>query len=171
MSQNVSIDALKKDWKKASIELLENFYRFSGRDTIPQWIDLSVEQKDIEDEVKEKKQFELRAFFIEEITRCYSLNNRAFPSDTYTEINRDIMSALNFCLKNKLIPFLHEKSNEIIITIDVMKKINISNISAFKDIASIIGFEHTTSRIGEGNKPMKVLKGSRENFCKFLDPL
>jgi hypothetical protein len=77
-------------------------------------------------------------------------------------------------LKNKLLPFLHEKNNEIIITIDIMKKINIPNITAFKDIASIIiGFEYTSARIGsdgENNKPMKVLKGSRENLCKFLDP-
>ena len=132
------------------------------------------EQKDVEGEVDEKKHFELRALFIKEITHCYSLNNRAFPYDTDPETNTDLMSALNFCLKNKLIPFLHEKSNndnEIIITIDMMNKIHIPNIASFKDIASIIGFEYTTSRMGTGNKPMKVLKGSRENFCKFLDPL
>jgi hypothetical protein len=172
VSQNISIDILKKDWKVTSGELLKKFYRFAGREeeTIPNWIDLFEEQKDIEDEVNEKKYFELRAFFIEEITRCYSLNNRSFLSDTEPEINIDIISALNFCLKNKLLPFLHEKNNEIIITIDIMKKINIPNIVAFKDISSIIDFEYTSARIGEDNKTMKVLKGNRVNLCKYLDP-
>jgi len=79
-------------------------------------------------------------------------------------------------LKNKLLPFLYEKNNEIIVTIDIMNKINIAGITAFKDIALIIGFDYTSARIvgsdGENNnnKPMKVLKGSRENLCKFLDP-
>lgn len=42
-----------------------------------------------------------------------------------------------------------------------MNKINIPGITTFKDIAPIIGFEYTSSRIGDGessNKPMKVLK-------------
>ena len=88
------------------------------------------------------------------------------------ETNKDIMSALNFCLRNKLIPFLHQKndsSKEMIITIDIVNKIHIPNIAALKDIASIIGFEYTTSRIGEGNRSMKVLKGNRMDFYKFLD--
>jgi hypothetical protein len=174
VSQNISKDILKKDWKVISVELLKNFYGFAGRteETISKWIYLFEEQKNIEEEVNEKKHFELRAFLIEEITRCYNFNNRSFLSDTDQELNVDIISALNFCLKNKLLPFLHEKNNEIIITIDIMKKINISNIVAFKDIASIIhDFEYTSARVGgdEENRPMKVLKGSRENLCKFLD--
>ena len=174
ISQNISMDILKQDWRVASTELLKKFYRFAGREeqSIPKWIDLFEEQKNIEEEVNEKKHFELRAFLIEEITRCYSFNNRSFLSHTDPDLNIDIISALNFCLKNKLLPFLHEKNNEIMITIDIMKKINISGITAFKDIASIIGFEHISARIGDNkeNKPMKVLKGSRENLCKFLDP-
>ena len=171
ISQNVSIDILKEDWKVAAVELLKEFYKFTGREEeIPKWIDLFEEQKNIEDEVNEKKHFALRAFLIEEITRSYSLNSRAFPSETDTDINRDIFSALNFCLRNKLLPFLHEKNNEIIITIDIMNKINIAGITTFKDIASTIGFEYTSARIGYENKPMKVLKGTRENLCKFLDP-
>ena len=52
-----------------------------------------------------------------------------------------------------------------------MNKINIPGITAFKDIAPIIGIEYTSARIvGENNKPMKVLKGSRESLSKFLDP-
>jgi hypothetical protein len=176
IDKNVSIDELKQDWKVVSSKLLREFYRFAGRiegegeKAIPKWIDYFEEQKDIEEEASEKKHFEFRAFLIEEITRCYSLNNRSFLSDTDPALNIDIMSALNFCLKNKLLPFLHEKNDdEIIITIDIMKKISIPNITAFKDIASIIGFGCVTARIGDKNKPMKVLKGSRENLCKFLD--
>jgi len=99
-------------------------------------------------------------------------NSRVFPSETDTDINRDIISSLNFCLKNKLPPFLHEKNNKIIITTDLIRKINIPGITSFKDNASVIGFEYTSARIGggENNKPMKVLKGSRENLCKFLVP-
>jgi hypothetical protein len=170
ISQNISIDILKKDWIVITIEILKEFYIYGGREDTPKWIEYFEEQKNIEDEVNEKKHFSLRAFLIEEITRSYSLNSRSFLSDTDTDINRDIYSALNFCLKNKLLPFLHEKNNEIIITIDIMNKINIAGITSFKDIASIIGFEYTSARIGENNnKPMKVLKGSRKNLCKFLD--
>ena len=150
ISQNISINILKEDWKVTSIELLKNFYRFAGRteeEAIPKWIDLFEEQKNIEEEVNEKKHFALRAFLIEEAIQSYSQNSRAFTSETDTNINRDIMSALNFCLKNKLLPFLHEKNNEIIITIDIMNKINIPGITAFKDIASVIGFEYTSARI------------------------
>ena len=134
---------------------------------------ISLKNKKIEDEVNEKKYFELRAFLIEQITKNYSQNDRSFSSGIDTDINRDIMSALNFCLKNKLLPFLHEKNNDILITIDIMNKTNIAGITAFKDLASIIGFEYTSARInggnGENKKPMKVLKGTRENFCKFLE--
>jgi len=169
VSQNISIDILKKDWKITSVELLKSFYKLAGRDTTPEWINLFEEQQDIEDESREKKYLGLRAFIIEEITRYYSLNNRAFSSDADVDINKDLFTALNFCLKNKLIPYLHQKNDDIIITIDIMQKINIPNIAAFKDISSIIGFEYTVSRIGEGSKTMKVLKGSREDFCKFLE--
>ena len=174
ISQNISIEILKEDWKASSVEMLKEFYKFAGREEQdePKWIEYFEEQKNIEEEVNEKKHFALRAFLIEEAIQSYSQNSRAFTSETDTNINRDIMSALNFCLKNKLLPFLHEKNNEIIITIDIMNKINIPGITAFKDIASVIGFEYTSARIGgdENNKPMKVLKGSRENLCKFLIP-
>ena len=81
---------------------------------MPKWIEYFEEQKNVEEEVNEKKHFSLRAFLVEEITRSYSLNGRFFLFDTDTSINRDIFSALNFCLKNKLLPFLHEKNNDIV---------------------------------------------------------
>ncbi len=77
--------------------------------------------------------------------------------------------ALNFCLKNKLIPYLHEKNSEIVITIDIIRKINIPNVTTLKDIAPIMGFEYATTRIDGKDKPMKVIKGSREKFCRFLE--
>jgi hypothetical protein len=69
----------------------------------------------------------------------------------------------------QLIPYLHEKNGEIVITIDVMRKINIPNVTTLKDIASIIGFECIKTRINGKGKPMKVIKGSREKFCRFLE--
>ncbi len=81
ISQNISLYMLKSDWKVTALDLLKRFYEFAGFDrktSMPSWLDFFEEQKDIEDEVGEKKFMGLRAFLVEEITRCYSLNNRYF---------------------------------------------------------------------------------------------
>ncbi len=88
---------LKSDWKVTALDLLKRFYEFAGFDrktSMPSWLDFFEEQKDIEGEVGEKKFMGLRAFLVEEITRCYSLNNGVFSSDTDPDINKDLFYTL-----------------------------------------------------------------------------
>lgn len=170
IAQNITIDMLTGDWKVSAEGLLRKFYALAEVEELSTWIGLFEEQKGIEDEAVDKKSMELRAFFIHEISGRFSQHSRSFSSNVDPLITQDLVNALDFCLKNKLLSFLHYKKDEheILITIDIMKGLQIANVASFKDLAPILGFEYTSARLPNKLKPMKVLKGTRKRLVEFL---
>jgi hypothetical protein len=109
-----------------------------------------------------------------DIADTYTRHKSSFSpyDDPSNHINSNLTMALDFCLKNNLITYLHIKRNdEIAISIDVMARIDIPGVTSFKDLASILaGFEYKSARIN-GQKTQKVVAGSRPHLVKFLDPV
>ena len=85
---------------------------------------------------------------------------------------------LNFCLKNKLLPYLHQHTRrygieEIIITHDILAELkrsvdHIEGITTLEDLGKeVSGFEYCQRKLGGINR--KVLAGPRTEFVKFLE--
>jgi hypothetical protein len=89
----------------------------------------------------------------------------------------DFMTRLNFCLDNKLVPFLHEHinkqgMNEIIITADIFSEIKrsgreIMSLTHLEDLAKEIGFEECQRKVNDQQR--RVIAGTRQQFTDFLE--
>jgi hypothetical protein len=82
------------------------------------------------------------------------------------------MSQLDYCVKNKIIPFISDRGkNILIITVDLMKELklnqSIENLTSLKDVGMLLGFKYASKYVN--GKKMRVLEGTRESLIKFID--
>ena len=117
---------------------------------------------------------------MDKITDAYSRHIRTLDTCDAPNIAVDFYTRLNFCLKNKLLPFLHSYTRkdgieEIVITHDILKELrkqldNIEGITTLADLGKEIpGFIYCQKKLGRDNRNTKVLAGSRQDFVDFLD--
>jgi hypothetical protein len=162
-----------RQWEDIAKTILTEFYRAAGKKP-PFWLNCLVQQKVIE-ESSEDTHFELRAFFMDIITNTYSRHIRTLTTNQDTVLDLSSASRLDFCLDNKLIPFLHQHVNrknelEIAITADIfteLKKRKIENITHLRDLATELGFEYCQRKLG--GIQTRVVCGKRQKFIEFLE--
>jgi hypothetical protein len=158
-------------------EIITEFYKSVGK-AKPQWLDMTFEQRSIVEENTEQAYFEIRGFLMDQITEAYSRHIRTLYKEQDPGIVIDFSTRLNFCLANKLIPYLHQHSRrdsleEIIITHDILAELkraidHIEGITTMEDLGKEIpGFEYTSRKLG--GKARRVLAGKREDFVSFLE--
>ena len=168
--------SLTKIWLK---RLLTEFYKSVGKDK-PEWLDRVFEQRSIVEENTEWAYFEVRGFLMDHITEAYSRHIRTLYKEQDPGIVIDFSTRLDFCIKNKLLPFLHshtrkDNTEEIVITHDILKELtkkldHIEGITTLEDLGKEIpGFEYCQRKLGPDNKNTKVLAGKHEDFVKFLE--
>ncbi len=165
------LNQIPRKWEQFSADILESFYSFAEIPA-PDWINNFEDQSLISAESDDRKESYLRSMMTKDITDTYSRHKSSFSptNDADSCLKSSFITALDFCLKYKLIPYLHtKKDDEIAITIDIMKKMDIPNVTSFKDLAPILGFEHKPARINP-DKTQRVLAGNRQNLIKFLSP-
>ena len=135
-----------KSYDDIAKEILTEFYKAAGKER-PAWLDRIYEQMSIVEENTEQAFFEIRSFLMKQITEAYSrhigriYNNEKDPDP---KIAIDFKTRLNFCLSNKLIPYLHEHTRresveEIIITHDILAELkrvldHIEGITTMEDL-------------------------------------
>lgn len=97
---------LSKDWNNIAIEILEKFYQLVEM-SFPKWIYLLEEQRDAIEDSSDNTMFDLRAFLITKINDGFSRHIRSDP----LAISQDykILDKLDYCVDNKIIPFLLEE--------------------------------------------------------------
>jgi hypothetical protein len=159
---------LDSTWQDLAKEILCRFYELMGS-TNPDWIENFEEQRDAIDESSEKTHFDLRAFLLNTINDTYTRNKRF----DHSEIEPDVYSKLDYCLRNNLISFLSmSKDDTLIITRDIMTRLreknSIENIASLKDVGSQINFIYTYRYLDR--RKMRVLEGKREDFNSFINP-
>ena len=158
-------------------EIITEFYKSVGKEK-PAWLDRIYEQRSIVEENTEQAYFELRGFLMGQITNAYSRHIRTLYKEQDPEVVIDFITRLNFCLTNKLVPYLHDhtrrdNTQEIIITHDIlaeMKRVidHIEGVTTMEDLGKEIqGFEYTSRKLG--GKARRVLAGSRNDFVSFLE--
>ncbi len=165
------LDQIPRKWEQFSTDILKSFYSFAEIPS-PDWINNFEDQSLISAESDDRKESYLRSMMTKDITDTYSRHKSSFSPTNNADscLKSSFITALNFCLEYKLIPYLNtKKDDEIAITIDIMKKMDIPNVTSFKDLAPILGFEHKPARINP-NKTQRVLAGNRQNLIKFLSP-
>ena len=160
-------------------EILSEFYKSVGKDK-PEWLDRVYEQRSIVEENTEWAYFEVRGFLMDHITEAYSRHIRTLYKEQDPGIVIDFSTRLEFCIKNKLLPFLHshtrkDNTEEIVITHDILKELtkkldHIEGITTLEDLGKEIpGFEYCQRKLGPDNRNTKVLAGKQEDFAKFLE--
>jgi hypothetical protein len=160
-------------------EIIAEFYRSVGKDR-PGWLDRVFEQRSIVEENTEWAYFEVRGFLMGQITDAYSRHIRALYKEQDPGVVIDFNTRLNFCMINKLLPFLHQYirkdgTEEVVITHDILKELtrkldHIEGITTLEDLGKEIpGFDYCQRKLGPDNRNTKVLAGKRDDFVKFLE--
>jgi hypothetical protein len=161
-------------------EIISAFYSSVGKDR-PDWLDRTCEQRSIVEENTEQAYFEIRSFLIKQITDAYSRYFGKISSDKDPDRNVpnniDFRVRLNFCLANKLIPYLHEFQNEeyegINISHDILTGLHkeiehLEGITTMEDLAKELpGFEYKPKKVNKQTR--RVLSGRRSDFLAFLE--
>lgn len=162
-------ELFKYPWKDLSFNILTQFYRFANK-TVPDWIEYFEKQSDAIDESYELTHFELRAFLLTKINETYSKYSKINTEENNKNDNI-ILSKICFCLKHKLIPFLHFfNDNNIVITIDIMSELknnNIENITSLHDVGTLLNLNYTNMNFF--GKKRRLLYGQMDNLLRFLD--
>jgi hypothetical protein len=159
-------------------EIIAEFYKSVGKDR-PEWLDRVFEQRSIVEENTEWAYFDIRGFFMDQITDAYSRHIRTLYKEHDPGVTIDFPTRLNFCIKNKLLPFLHgyarrDGTDEIVITHDILKEMtrklgHVEGITTLEDLGKEIpGFVYCQRKLGP-NKNTKVLAGKRHDFTTFLE--
>jgi hypothetical protein len=101
-----------KSHEEITKEIIIEFYKLANRPA-PEWLDFKLEYSKvgIEDKTHEIY-FALRGFFMNAITDAYSRHIRTLYKSQDPEVVIDFLTRLNFCLDNKLVPFLHKHTNK-----------------------------------------------------------
>ena len=113
-----------KSYEDMAKEILTEFYKSVGKNK-PEWVDRIFEQRSIVEENTEQAYFELRGFLMDQITNAYSRHIRTLYKEQDPGVIINFITRLNFCLTNKLVPYLHEHTRrdnapDIIITHDIL---------------------------------------------------
>jgi septin family protein len=145
----IIIDGNNKNWKEIAETILTEFYKEAGREAPPDWVKYFVEEKQLEDS-KEDTDLLFRSFLIKLVNETHNKFYRNITKDVIVSIDIPFDKRLEFCLNNKLIPFLNlidiNEKEYIAITSDLiteLKQQQISEISSLPEVASIIdGFEY-----------------------------
>jgi hypothetical protein len=168
-----------KSYEDIAKEIITEFYKSVGKGK-PDWLDRVFEQRSIVEENTEWAYFEIRGFLMDRITEAYSKHIRTLYKEQDTGIIIDFHTRLNFCMTNKLLPYLHahtrkDGTEEIVITHDILKELtkkldHIEGITTLEDLGKEIpGFQHCQRKLGPDKRNTKVLAGKHENFVKFLE--
>ena len=168
-----------KSYENMAKEIITEFYKLVGKDK-PEWLDRTFEQRSIVEENTEWAYFEVRGFLMDHITEAYTRHIRTLYQEQVPGIVIDLDIKLNFCMKNKLLPFLHshtrkDGTEEVVITHDILKELtkkldHIEGITTLEDLGKEIpGFEYCQRKLGSENRNTKVLAGKRQDFVKFLE--
>jgi hypothetical protein len=160
--------------------IIAEFYKAAGREgeQKPEWLDRIYEQRSIVEENTEQAYFELRGFLMKQITEAYSRHIRVHYKEQDPGVVIDFITRLNFCLTNKLIPYLHKHErkggiDEILITHDIMTELSnsvghIEGVTTMQDLAKEIpGFSYIQKKFGGLNK--RVLAGACDSLVEFLE--
>ena len=166
----------KKDWKEIAEIILTEMYKTIQRESPPEWIKYFVKENQLA-ESKEDIDLLFRNFLIEKVNDTYNKFQRSIEKDNDIP-NLPFSSRLNFCLDNKLIPFLNSvntsnkdsnKETLILITSDLVHELKkkISQISSLNEVASIIkGFEFGQKRVN--GKNIRTVYGTKKQLLDFL---
>ncbi len=169
-STNASYDDMAK-------EIIAEFYKLAGKGK-PEWLDRTYEQRSIFEENTERAYFEIRAFLMNQISEAYNRYIRTMYRDHDPGIVIDLLTRMNFCLKNKLIPYLHEHIRkdgveEIRITHGMLTELrrkvdHLEGVTTMKDLAKELpGFQYINGKIGP--KSGWILAGKSADFIAFLE--
>lgn len=160
-------------------EIITEFYKLASKDR-PQWLDRVFVQRSMVEENTESAFFEIRGFLMERITDEYSRHIRTLYRDHDPGIIIDFNTRLNFCMKNKLLPFLHshtrkDGTEEVLITHDILRELrkkrdNIEGIITLGDLGKEIpNFIYCQRKLGSDNRNAKVIAGRVHDFIDFLE--
>jgi hypothetical protein len=166
-----------KSYEDMAKEIVTELYKSVGRNK-PEWLDRVFEQRSIVEENTEQAYFELRGFLMDQVTNAYSRHIRTLYKEQDPDVAIKFSTRLDFCLTNKLVPFLHKHTRrdnieEIIITYDILAELkraidHIEGITTMEDLGKEIpGFEYTSRKIG--GKARRVLAGKCQDFVRFLE--
>ena len=166
-----------KSYDDMAKEILTEFYKSAGKDR-PAWLDWTFEQRSIVEENTEQAYFELRGFLMGQVTNAYSRHIRTLYKEQDPDVVIDFITRLNFCLTNKLVPYLHkhtkrDKVEEIIITHDILAELkseidDLEGITTMEDLGKEIpGFECASRKMA--GKSWRVLAGTSKDFIDFLE--
>ena len=165
----------QKDWKEIAEIILTEMYKSVERET-PEWIKYFVKENQMA-ESKEDIDLLFRSFLIDKVNETYNKFQRSIEKDNDIP-NLPFSSRLNFCLDNKLIPFLNfvntnnkdsNKETLILITSDLVHELKkkISQISSLNEVAAIIeGFEYGQKRVN--GKNIRTVYGTKNQLLDFL---
>jgi Bifunctional DNA primase/polymerase, N-terminal len=182
-----SILLFNKDPDDIAKDIIAAFYTYAGKDR-PEWLDRTYKQRSILEENEERAYFEIRSFLLDRINNAY--NRYRFmentPANDYQTVDLDIPKIkegfhyrFNFCMANRLLPFLHELKRrktdelEIAITIDILTELerqfgHIEGITTLVDLGrEIPGFTYDTRWIG--GKTHRVIVGLRKDFVTYTN--
>ena len=165
----------KNDWKEIAEIIITEMFKSIHREP-PEWIKFFVKENQMTDS-KEDVNLLFRNFLIEKVNETYNKFQRSIEKDNDIP-NLPFSSRLNFCLDNKLIPFLNSvdtsnkdnnKETLLLITSDIIHELKkkISQISSLNEIATIIeGFEYGQKRIN--GKNIRTVYGTKKQLLDFL---
>ena len=166
-----------KDWKEIAETILIEMYKIIQKESPPpEWIKYFVRESQMA-ESKEDIDLLFRNFLIEKVNETYNKFQRSIEKDNDIP-NLPFSSRLNFCLDNKLIPFLNSvntsnkdnyKETLILITSDLVHELKkkISQISSLNEVAAIIeGFEYGQKRVN--GKNIRTVFGTKNQLLDFL---
>ena len=174
-------------WHEPATIILKEFYKSAGVEP-SKWLDLLAEQTIVR-EAKEERQFELRGFLRQCITKSYKENLYAIPDSHFTvqdSYGNSIRSTkepefkdiLDYCLRNKTVQFLHrikrnhDLEEDIAITSNIkseMKKQdrNLPSVTMETIAAKIPGFSYDSRWINK--EKIRVVCGPISKFREYLD--
>jgi hypothetical protein len=158
-------------------EIISQLYKYANRDK-PEWLDRLYEQKSVLEENTERAYFEIRAFLMNQISEAYSRHSKTINPNFDLDIIVTFEMRINYCLENKLLPYLHEHSRrdgekEIRITHDMLTELhkkteNLESVTTMQDLAKELpNFTYINAKIGP--KSAWILSGKRKDLIVFLE--
>jgi hypothetical protein len=172
-------------WHEPATIILKEFYRSTGVEP-SEWLDLLAEQTIVQ-EAKEERQFELRGFLRQCITKSYKDSLYAIPDSHFTvedSYGNPIRSSktpefkdiLDYCLRNKTVQFIrrikrnHGLEDDIAILSSIkseMRKGNQSSVTMETLAKKMPGFSYDKRWIDK--ERIRVVFGSVSKFKEYLD--
>ena len=116
-----------------------------------------------------------------QISEAYTRHSRTINPSFETNIEITFEMRLNYCLRNKVIPYLHDhirqdgtkEVREIRITHDMLTELHkkaehLEGVTTMEDLAKELpNFRYIVAKVGP--KPDRVLAGEYKDFVNFLE--